>query len=95
MNITVKPKPHGVNNMKRVLRFTAEWCAPCKTMATMLDEINCGIPIEVIDIDKSIETSMEFGIRSVPTLVMMDGNIQMKRMTGMKKKSDLETWLKT
>jgi thioredoxin-like negative regulator of GroEL len=38
---------------------------------------------------------MEFGIRSVPTLVMMDGNIQMKRMTGMKKKSDLETWLKT
>jgi thioredoxin-like negative regulator of GroEL len=61
----------------------------------MLEEINCDIPIEVIDIDKSIEISMEFGIRSVPTLVMMEENIQMKRMTGLKRKSDLETWLKT
>jgi len=93
VNITAKPKPHGVNNMKRILRFTASWCQPCKTMARTLEEINAGIPIEVVDIDVLSDVAMEHGIRSVPTLVMMDGNIEMKRMVGMKPKQELTEWI--
>ena len=95
MNITVKPKQHGVNNMKRVLRFTADWCRPCKSLAAILEEVKGDMPIEVIDIDKFSDIAVEFGIRSVPTLVLMDGNIEIKRMTGLKIKNDLQTWLTT
>jgi thioredoxin 1 len=79
--------------MKRILRFTASWCQPCKSMAMMLEEINADIPVEVIDIDVHSEIAMEYGIRSVPTLVMKDGNIEVKRMTGVKTKERLTEWI--
>jgi len=79
--------------MKRILRFTASWCQPCKSMAMMLEEINADIPVEVIDIDVHSEIAMEYGIRSVPTLVMKDGNIEVKRMTGVKTKEKLTEWI--
>jgi len=79
--------------MKRILRFTASWCQPCKSMAMMLEEINAVVPVEVIDIDVHSELAMEYGIRSVPTLVMKDGNIEVKRMTGVKTKERLTEWI--
>lgn len=81
--------------MKRLLRFTAEWCRPCKSLAAILEETKGDMPIEVIDIDKFSDIAVEFGIRSVPTLVLMDENIEIKRMTGLKTKNDLQTWLTT
>ena len=81
--------------MKRILRFTAEWCRPCKSMAAILEEVKGDTLIEVIDIDKYSNIAVEFGIRSVPTLVMMDENIEIKRMAGLKTKNDLEIWLTT
>ena len=79
--------------MKRILRFTASWCQPCKSMAMMLEEINADVPVEVIDIDVHSEIAMEYGIRSVPTLVMKDGNIEVKRTTGLKTKERLTEWI--
>ena len=79
--------------MKKVLRFTASWCQPCKTMKNMLEEIKPTMPVEVIDIDVSPDIAMDFGIRSVPTLVMMDETIEMKRLTGIKTKEQLTEWL--
>jgi thioredoxin 1 len=79
--------------MKRILRFTASWCQPCKSMAMMLEEINADVPVEVIDIDVHSELAMEYGIRSVPTLVMKDSNIEVKRMTGVKSKQQLTEWI--
>lgn len=79
--------------MKKVLRFTASWCQPCKIMTTMLEEIKPNLPFEVVDIDVHPEVAMEFGIRSVPTLIMMDETIEMKRITGIKTKEQLTEWL--
>ena len=79
--------------MKKVLRFTASWCQPCKTMKNMLEEIEPTLPFEVIDVDVSPDIAMDFGIRSVPTLVMMDETIEMKRLTGIKTKEQLTEWL--
>ena len=93
MNITVKLKSHGVNNMKRILRFTASWCQPCKALAKTLEDINTNIQIEVIDIDVHSDIAMDYGIRSVPTLVMKEGNNEIKRMVGLKTKQDLTEWI--
>ena len=79
--------------MKRILRFTASWCQPCKALAKTLEDINTNIQIEVIDIDVQSDVAMEYGIRSVPTLVMKDGNIEVKRMTGVKTKQQLTEWI--
>jgi thioredoxin-like negative regulator of GroEL len=80
--------------MKRILRFTASWCGPCKSMAMNLETANLGFPIEVVDIDAHPEVAAEYGIRSVPTLVLMDENIQIDRIIGTKTVNQLQEWVK-
>jgi thioredoxin 1 len=79
--------------MKKIIRFTASWCAPCKALAQTLENIETNIPIEVVDIDVHSEIATEYGIRSVPTLVMLDGDIEMKRMTGVRAENLMREWI--
>ena len=80
--------------MEKIIRFTASWCQPCKAMASILEEIDTKIPIEVVDIDVHQEVAIEFGIRGVPTLVKVDenGNIT-GRMVGVKAKNLVEEFI--
>jgi thioredoxin 1 len=80
--------------MKKILRFTADWCGPCKSLAKNLSEADIsGITIEVIDIDKSQETALYYGIRSVPTLVMVKDDNVIKRHTGVMTPTQLKEWI--
>ena len=81
--------------MKKVIRFTASWCQPCKVLAKNLESVNNihNIPIEVIDIDVHQELAVEYGIRSVPTLVMKEENIEVKRFSGVRSLKELEDWI--
>jgi thioredoxin 1 len=79
--------------MKKVLRFTASWCGPCKMLAKTLEEVETNVPIEVIDIDVNPEIATEFGIRSVPTLVIVEDNMASKRLIGNKTKQELEAFI--
>jgi thioredoxin 1 len=79
--------------MKKILRFTASWCGPCKGLAMTLANIETNVPIEVVDIDVLPEIATEYGIRGVPTLVMLDGNTEIKRLVGVKPENDLREWI--
>lgn len=78
--------------MNRILRFTASWCGPCKMLSESLQNANLSLPVEVVDIDVFPDIATEFGIRSVPTLVMMDGNIEVKRVTGAISSKEIAEW---
>ena len=80
--------------MKRILRFTASWCGPCKSLAMNLENANLTIPIQVFDIDVHDDLAKEYGIRGVPTLVMLDENIEVKRLVGSKTVNELREWVK-
>ena len=76
----------------RIIRFTASWCGPCQTMSKSLEEAKLNLPIEVVDIDAHPELAMDFNIRSVPTLIMLDGNTEMKRCIGLRSTQELKEW---
>jgi thioredoxin-like negative regulator of GroEL len=78
--------------MKRILRFTASWCGPCQGLAMNLETASLDLPIEVIDIDAHNDVAQEYGIRSVPTLVMLDENTEIKRITGSRTVNQLQEW---
>ena len=78
--------------MKKILRFTASWCQPCKGLAMNIESADLSLPIEVIDIDSNRELAMEYGIRSVPTLVMLEENIEVKRTSGVMSTQQLKEW---
>ena len=79
--------------MRKVLRFTASWCQPCKMLARTLEDISTDYPIEVIDIDENQELSIQYGVRGVPTLVMLQNDIEVKRIVGMQTEGFLKEWL--
>ena len=79
--------------MKKIVRFTASWCNPCKAMASVLEQIETDVPIEVVDIDEQTDLATEFGIRSVPTLVMMEDNVATKRIVGLKTIQEIEAFI--
>ena len=79
--------------MKRVLKFYAPWCAPCKMLTKVLEDIKTEVQIENINIDENDEISKKYNIRSIPTMIMVDGDNEIKRKIGMITKTDLEAWL--
>jgi thioredoxin 1 len=79
--------------MKKILRFTASWCSPCKALASNLEKADIKTPIEVIDIDENNALAAEYGIRGVPTLIMVEDNIEVKRMSGNKTVEELKEWV--
>jgi thioredoxin-like negative regulator of GroEL len=58
-----------------------------------LEEANLQIPIEVVDIDIHSDVAVEYGVRGVPTLVMLDENIEVKRLVGSKTVKELKEWV--
>jgi thioredoxin 1 len=81
----------------RILRFTASWCGPCKTLAAQLEDLQHDYPvppIEVIDIDVLPEVAKDYGVRGVPTLVMLDENIEVRRQVGVVNRDKLIEWMR-
>jgi thioredoxin 1 len=62
-------------------------------MAKLMEDVGTDMPIEVIDIDEQSELAVDYGIRSVPTLVMIDENIEVRRMVGLVTKEKLKNWI--
>lgn len=74
--------------------FWAEWCVPCKTIAPILDEVAQELAGKVkvakVDVDSNPALAAQFGIRSIPTLlVLKDGTVQ-EQMGPMNKASLLK-----
>lgn len=62
-------------------------------MALQLENIKSEIPIEVVDIDVDPEIAIEYAVRSVPTLVMMDDGQIIKKLVGVKTPTELGRWI--
>ena len=71
--------------------FTADWCAPCKKVRPIVEEINKDsmVKFKMIDVDSEMELVRNFNIKSVPTfIVIKDGEI-INRSTGSQTKDSL------
>ena len=76
--------------MKHVLYFTAEWCNPCARTKPFAEElIKDGYSIKFIDADTESELVKSFEIKSIPTFILIEDAIEIKRMNGAKTKEQL------
>jgi thioredoxin 1 len=81
--------------MKKILKFSAAWCAPCKMVSQALSTFESPIEIEEIDIDSNPSLAKEYQIRGIPTLVMLEDGVEIKRNVGLIGPDKLKNWINT
>ncbi len=73
--------------------FWADWCGPCKMVSPIVDEIaeEHGDELKVlkIDIDENPSTPRDYGVMSIPTLIVFDDGEPARKIVGAKGKSQL------
>ena len=79
--------------------YWAEWCGPCKMIAPILDEVSGEyddkLQIAKLDVDANQSTSMKYGIRGVPTLMLFKDGDVVATHVGALTKSQLTTFIDT
>ncbi|WP_185984039.1 thioredoxin [Aureimonas mangrovi] len=79
-----------------VVDFWAEWCGPCKMIAPSLEEISQEMPnvdVVKINIDENPDLAAQFGVRSIPTLMLFKDGQQASVQVGAAPKSKLVSWI--
>lgn len=86
--ITVNEFKNEVLNGKGVtlVDFHATWCGPCKMLAPILSQLEAEMPdvnFVKVDIDTEIPLTMEYGISSVPTMMIFKNGQRVDQMVGL------------
>lgn len=70
---------------KILVDFWASWCGPCKVLIPRLEQLESKYPNVVfvkVDVDQNMDAAMDLGIRSVPTVMIYNGNELINRSMG-------------
>ena len=76
--------------------FWAPWCAPCRAIAPLLEEIAEGrddVRIVKLNVDENQITAAQFQILSIPSLILFNNGAETKRLRPTRSKSQLEEQL--
>ncbi|MBI2326848.1 thioredoxin [Candidatus Curtissbacteria bacterium] len=79
--------------MLKLLDFWAEWCAPCKFMEPIMDELEKEltgkVQIEKINVDENQELTAKYGVMSIPTYIIIKDDKELERIIGATSKENL------
>ncbi len=83
--------------MLKLLDFYAVWCAPCRMMdpifEAVLPDYEGKVELERINVDENPQKAQEFGVMSIPTMVLMKDDKEVDRRIGLLQEPMLRQWL--
>lgn len=76
--------------------FYADWCGPCKMLGPVLDnlaeELKGKVKIVKVNVDELSEIAQEYGVMSIPTLILFENGTMTKQNIGFLSKDMLKEW---
>ncbi|MDB4342854.1 thioredoxin domain-containing protein [bacterium] len=75
--------------MKKILYFSAAWCGPCKMLGPIMESLAGEINYEKIDVDNNQDLSIQYGVRNIPTLILVENGEAVGRLTGLQQKDQI------
>jgi len=83
----------GTSQQPVLVDFWATWCAPCKMLKPMVEELAAEyagrVTIAELDVDANPTTASKFGVLSIPTLILFRGGKPAQRIVGYQPKANL------
>jgi thioredoxin 1 len=80
----------------KVIDFFAEWCGPCRMLGPIFEEVSNEIKdadFAKVNVDDSPNAASKFGVRSIPTLVILKNGEEIARNSGVLPKEKLTEWV--
>ena len=80
-----------------LIYFSTSWCAPCKTMAPIVDEVSTDYAGQLntikINVDEQMQLAKQFDVKGVPTLVLLEKSGSKSRLIGGVTATQIRQWL--
>jgi thioredoxin 1 len=74
----------------KYLYFSAPWCGPCRAFSPIMEQVSLEVGVEKINVDEQGDLAMKYGVRNVPTVILVDGTgKEITRHVGIQQKSFL------
>lgn len=81
-----------------LIDFYADWCGPCRMMSPIVDEIAEEMAGEIkvgkVNVDDNQELAMEYGVMSIPTIVIIENGKVKNTLVGVRDKNEIKEMLK-
>lgn len=81
---------------KVVVDFFATWCGPCKMLAPVFEKVSEGytdVGFYKVDVDEAGELAQQFGVQSIPTLIVFENGEEIRRNVGSLGRGALEEFI--
>ena len=81
--------------MKQLIFFSANWCTACQVMKPTVEQISkqMGIPLNKIDTDYDVSYTADYGVKSVPTLILLENGQEIKRIVGTQSENKIKEFI--
>ena len=80
-----------------ILDFWADWCMPCKMQSPILDafaeEMGDKVKVGKVNVDEEAALALKYQIMSIPTLILMDKGVFVKRVSGVQQTEELKKFI--
>lgn len=82
-----------------VVDFWAEWCGPCRMLSPILEDVATELKDSAVIVKMNVDDNQtipaQYGIRSIPTLILFKDGQAISTCTGVKQKKDIVHWIKS
>lgn len=92
-HLTAQNFAHKTKDGVVLVDFWADWCMPCKMMAPILNEVAEAMDgtavIYKLNVDEQQQIAAQYGIRSIPTMILFKDGKELERIIGVKSKDSV------